>query len=137
MWILEQILESGDYTEANDTGEPFVCWYDGKNFGIYIEGNISEAETTEHIVKFTRKEITNHAYSFNLCKERAIQEVYLHQQATDTVQIVCVPIYSLDVNTVIYLDDNESGVQGEYVITNISCGLGVSDTMSITANKLW
>lgn len=137
VWILEQILKSGDYTEANDTGEPFVCWYDGKNFGIYIEGNISEAETTEHIVKFTRKEITNHAYSFNLCKERAIQEVYLHQQATDTVQIVCVPIYSLDVNTVIYLDDNESGVQGEYVITNISCGLGVSDTMSITANKLW
>ena len=133
--ILEQILESGDPFE--DTGEPFVCWYDGQKFGIYIEGNIEEAETTEHTVQLVRKETTNHAYSFNLCKDRAVQEVYLHQQATDIVQIVCVPIYSLDVNTVIYLDDNKSGVQGEYVITNISCGLGANDTMSITANKLW
>ena len=133
--ILEQILESGDPFE--DTGEPFVCWYDGQKFVIYIEGNIEEAETTEHTVQLIRKETTNHTYSFNLCKERAIQEVYLHQQATDTVQIVCVPIYSLDVNTVIYLDDDKSGAKGEYVITNISCGLGAGDTMSITANKLW
>lgn len=134
--ILEQILESGDPFE--DTGEPFVCWYDGQKFGIYIEGNIEEAETTKHTVQLVRKEITNHAYSFNLCKERAIQEVYLHQQATDTIQIVCVPIYSLDVNTVIRVGDSDkSGASGEYVITNISCGLGAGDTMSITANKLW
>ena len=63
--------------------------------------------------------------------------MYLHQQATDTIQIVCVPIYSLDVNTIIFLNDDKSGANGEYVITNISCGLGVGDTMTITANKLW
>lgn len=96
---------------------------------IYVDDGVAENETDD-------MEII-HAYSINLCKERAIQEVYLHQQATDTVQIVCVPIYSLDVNTVIYLDDDKSGVQGEYVITNISCGLSAGDTMSITANKLW
>ena len=96
---------------------------------IYVDDGVAENETDDMEVV--------HAYSINLCKERAIQEVYLHQQATDTIQLVCVPIYSLDVNTVIYVDDDKSGVQGEYVITNISCGLGAGDTMSITANKLW
>lgn len=96
---------------------------------IYVDDGKAENETDDME--------TVHAYSINLCKQRAIQEAYLHQQATDTVQIVCVPIYSLDVNTVIYLDDDQSGANGEYVITNISCGLGIGDTMTITANKLW
>lgn len=96
---------------------------------IYVDDGVAESETDNME--------TIHAYSINLCKERAIQEAYLHQQATDTIQIVCVPIYSLDVNTVIVVDDDKSGANGEYVITNISCGLGAGDTMSITANKLW
>ena len=78
-----------------------------------------------------------HAYSINLCKERAEQEVYLHQQATDTITITCIPIYSLDVNEVIYINDSKSGINGEYVINSIACGLGAKDTMTITANKLW
>jgi hypothetical protein len=96
---------------------------------IYVDDGVAKSETDD-------MEII-HAYSINLCKERAVQEAYLHQQATDMIQIVCVPIYSLDVNTVIEIDDDKSGASGEYVITNISCGLGAGDTMSITANKLW
>lgn len=79
----------------------------------------------------------NHAYSIDLCRQRAEQEVYLHQQATDKVTITCIPIYSLDVNEVIYLNDSVSGACGEYVINSISCGLGAGDTMTINANKLW
>ena len=133
--ILESILESGDPFE--DTGEPFVCWYNGADFGIYIEGNIEETDVKEHTIELIKKEITNHAYSINLCQQRAEQEVYLHQQATDKVVINCLPIYSLDVNDVIYLDDEVSGTIGEYVVNNISCGLGAGDTMTINANKLW
>ena len=40
-------------------------------------------------------------------------------------------------NDVIYLDDEVSGTIGEYVVNNISCGLGAGDTMTINANKLW
>lgn len=80
---------------------------------------------------------TVHAYSIDLCRQRAEQEIYLHQQATDKVTITCVPIYSLDVNEVIFINDSVSGVYGEYVINSISCGLGAGDTMTINANKLW
>lgn len=133
VYILESLLESGDYTKNDDTGEPFVCWYDGSKFGIYTNDDALK----EHIIEFVKKETTNHAYSINLCKDRAKQEVYLHQQATDTVTITCLPIYSLDVNDVIYFNDETSGVIGEYVINNISCGLGTGDVMTINANKLW
>lgn len=95
----------------------------------YIDDGVAENETD------TME--TVHKYSINLCKQRAEQEVYLHQQATDKVTMTCLPIYSLDVNDVVYFDDNESGVVGEYVVNNISCGLGIGDTMSITLNKLW
>lgn len=95
----------------------------------YVDNGVAESETDNMEVV--------HAYSIDLCKQRAIQEVYLHQQATDKITINCIPIYSLDVNKVIYVNDSESGAIGEYVISNISCGLGANDTMSITANKLW
>lgn len=95
----------------------------------YVDDGVAENETDDME--------TVHKYSISLCKDRAVQEAYLHQQATDIIKIVCVPIYSLDVNTVIKVNDEKSGANGEYVITNISCGLGIGDTMSITANKLW
>jgi hypothetical protein len=139
VYILERLMESGDYTEKDDTGEPFVFVYNGATFNIYTMDNSSK-HTISFIYKDNETIMDNeiiHAYSINLCKNRAEQEVYLHQQATDTVSITCVPIYSLDVNEVIMLNDTASGAIGEYVVTNISCGLGAGDTMNITANKLW
>lgn len=113
-----------------------------KNYYLCLQdcnGGVSISDTSYWMsIKRLSEYMTDiHSYSNSLCKKRAEQEVYLHQQATDKVTITCVPIYSLDVNEVIYLDDAESGVVGEYVINNISCGLGAGDTMSITANKLW
>lgn len=95
----------------------------------YVDNGVAQSESDDMA--------DVHKYSIELCKQRAEQELYLHQQATDTVNIVCLPIYSLDVNEVIYLDDSKSGAVGEYVINNISCGLAAEDTMSITANKIW
>lgn len=134
----ELIINNANYSESPYTVDKLDERYSDDSLiyrtlviqdDIYVDDGVAQSETDDMEVV--------HAYSINLCKERAIQEAYLHQQATDTVQIVCVPIYSLDVNTVIKIDDEKSGANGEYVITNISCGLGAGDTMSITANKLW
>jgi hypothetical protein len=95
----------------------------------YVDDGVAESENDNME--------TVHAYSIDLCKKRAEQEIYLHQQATDKITITCIPIYSLDVNDVIYIYDGKSGVDGEYVINSISCGLGAGDTMTINANKLW
>ncbi len=91
--------------------------------------------------KFTEKELEDMKkslkYATQLCKNRAKQEIFYHQQATDTVKITCLPIYSLDVNQVIELYDKSSGTNGKYVVKEISCGLSAKDIMNITAIKLW
>ena len=131
-----------DVTDDNYPLSPYTLeklheWYNGNRIyrtlviqdDSYVDDGSATSETDN------MEEV--HAYSINLCKDRAEQEVYLHQQATDTITMTCMPIYSLDVNEVIYIDDDKSGVKGEYVINSIACGLGANDTMTITANKLW
>lgn len=78
-----------------------------------------------------------HAYSIALCEQKANEILFHHHLASETISITCVPIYSLDVNTVIYINDELSGAKGYYVVTEISCQLNANGTMNITANKLY
>lgn len=99
--------------------------------GMNEDGEIIDHETYEAAMAVI------HAAAIDLCQSKALEEVYNHQQATDTINCTCLPIYSLDVNSVILLDDPVSGASGKYVVTEISCGLGAGEIMNFTANKLW
>ncbi len=74
-------------------------------------------------------------------KNRAEKEMYAHQTLSETIDFECDPVYTLDVNSVIYFGDETSyvyqkyGVSGKYKINNIGCDLG--STMSINASKLY
>lgn len=78
-----------------------------------------------------------HAYSIALCEAKTKELMFAYYLANDTVTITCVPIYSLDVNSVIIINDELSGAKGFYVVKDISCQLNASGTMTITAHKLW
>lgn len=78
-----------------------------------------------------------HAYSIALCEKKAKELMFSYYLANDTITITCVPIYSLDVNSVIIMNDEKSGAKGFYVVKDISCQLNASGTMTITAHKLW
>lgn len=78
-----------------------------------------------------------HAYSIALCQAKANELMFAYYLANDTITITCVPIYSLDVNSVIIMNDELSGAKGLYVVKDISCQLNASGTMTITAHKLW
>lgn len=78
-----------------------------------------------------------HAYSGELCKSKAKEVMFNCYLANDIVTINCVPIYSLDVNSVIIINDKLSETKGFYVIKDISCQLSTNGTMTITAHKLW
>ena len=78
-----------------------------------------------------------HAYSIQQCKDKANELMFSCYLANDTITITCVPIYSLDVNNIIIVNDEESGAKGFYVVKEISCQLNASGTMTITAHKLW
>jgi hypothetical protein len=108
--------------------------------------------TTQHLEDITNKAIDGdedsitefnelmqqiHAYSIALCKAKANELMFNYYLANDTITITCVPIYSLDVNSVIIMNDELSGAKGFYVVKDISCQLNASGTMTITAHKLW
>nr|DAT84967.1 MAG TPA: protein of unknown function (DUF5047) [Caudoviricetes sp.] len=101
---------------------------------ITDKANNGDTEAQQTFQEYMKK---IHAYSIELCKLKTDELMFYHNFASDTVTITCVPIYSLDVNTVINLNDKKSGAIGKYVVQEISCNLGTNGTMTIKANKLF
>lgn len=52
-----------------------------------------------------------------------------------TISISCLPRYWYELNTLIYLENRENGIQGNYVITQYSLPLAYNSTMSITMTE--
>lgn len=69
--------------------------------------------------------------AYDLIREMLYQYLVYNTQVTMTA----IPKYYLDVNTLIYIQNQKSGVVGDYVIKSISLPLGHSGTMNITANE--
>ena len=72
--------------------------------------------------------------TFNSCYEYIRQLIHQYTNYNENVSISCIPLYFLQPNTRIYLRDDESGIEGDFMINNINFGLN-SNTMTITATK--
>lgn len=68
--------------------------------------------------------------------KKAIDDLlYKHSYCIESVNLVSIPIYYLDTNTRIYVNDVNTGIEGEYIINKISIQLTYNGTMNITAVK--
>ena len=54
----------------------------------------------------------------------------------ETISIQCMPIYYLEPNTRIKVDDMASNIHGDYIIKSISLPIDGKSTMSITATRV-
>lgn len=61
--------------------------------------------------------------------------LYQHSYCTENISITSIPIYHLQPNTRIFVEDVETGISGEYIMTKFTIPLTYNGTMSITANK--
>lgn len=61
--------------------------------------------------------------------------VYSHSYCIESVTIQSVPIYHLQPNVRISVEDKVSKIQGEYIISKLTIPLAYNGTMSITATK--
>lgn len=68
-------------------------------------------------------------------KEILDSKVYEKTYYQESITISCLPIYYLEPNTRIGVTNNESGINGNYIIKSISVPLEHSGTMSITATR--
>lgn len=72
-----------------------------------------------------------------LCYERAKYELYLATNMQNSITLQCVPTYYFDVNQLINHAIKDTREQLPYIIKSIGFGLGVSDTMTITAIRYY
>ena len=61
--------------------------------------------------------------------------LYQYTDYAESISIQSIPIYYLEPNTRITVDDQKSGIHGDYIIKNISLPLDAGGTMSISATR--
>lgn len=61
--------------------------------------------------------------------------IYKHVCNAENITISVLPIYHLEPNTRIFVRNDESGINGEYILTRYSLNLGTGNNMSISASK--
>ena len=79
----------------------------------------------------------DHIFSDELAEERAKYELFLHSQLRDTITLTCIPVYKMNVNMLAVYTSKQSQEKNVYLTKNISMGLGVDETMSVTMMKVY
>nr|WP_276578828.1 hypothetical protein [Bacillus sp. S0628] len=145
-----------DFTQEGDLVTEFTenFSYKGVKNKIIVIGNMNdttgitpkaEASITNVDSPFHEDEIgvkkmvvTEGNYSNdNQCKARAKFDLFKNSNMQESLNLGCIPIYYLDANNIIGIDNLATGYYEEYLTNSISIGLGVGDTMSINCSKMY
>lgn len=120
---------------------------------MYKTNEYGEQQTYELDLDNIRKEITSKSgYSFvflpkgfsklltisyrSISVKNKIDELlYQYAYCIENISITALPIYHLQPNTRIFVQDKKTGINGEYIVTKITLPLTYNGTMSVTANK--
>ena len=69
-------------------------------------------------------------------QERMDELLQAHSYCIESTTIQTVPVYHLEPNTRVYVRDDVSGVDGEYIVTKLTIPLAYNGTMSLTTTKV-
>lgn len=70
------------------------------------------------------------------CFDKIREMMYQNLSYNTTISISCLPKYYIEPNNIIYIEDKESGVVGNYQITQYSLPLSYNGVMNITATEV-
>ena len=68
-------------------------------------------------------------------KEKIDSLLYSHAVTPESITLSIIPIYNLQPNTRIYINNTKTGINGEYIINTISLPLSYDAAMNISATK--
>ena len=89
---------------------------------VYVDNGLNDLFTISARGKSAEEEINNLFYYHSCCAEN--------------ITITAIPVYHLVPNTLIYVYNEDSGINGKFKIDKISLPLTYNGTMSITASKV-
>ena len=123
----------------NDSNINCIYFPDVDNILILKKNDkVPEDMLAEYTVIRVDDDIYNQIYaggSQNSAFEQARQLICQNTSYANTISISCIPIYYLEPNTTIYVEDEESSIKGYYVINTISLPLAYNGNMNISASK--
>lgn len=67
--------------------------------------------------------------------DRISELLYKHSYCIESASISAIPVYYLEPNTRVFIRDDKSKINGEYIINKITIPLTFNGTMSLTATK--
>lgn len=124
---------NGDICYLSEQKTSFA--WDGSNW-LKLGFNVIPKFNIESIGERIKVVYESNISSDDLLKLHAEYELKNHSNFAETVSLSCVPLYNLDVNDKIYVKSDE-GVEGSYLIKDITVPLDISSAMSITGIRLY
>lgn len=136
----------GDRTKVVNNDDVKVITYKEVPSIIYGTDKIYEQYTNDK----TLDDNTGHTYVylpevFNeyfdiMAQGRSAQEeldelMYQHTCGNESVSITTIPIYHLEPNVKVYIKDESSKIEGEYIINKMNVQLNYNSTMTISATR--
>ena len=110
------------------------------NFGDYTEEQLQEFNDQTNYVGYATLNIPDKIKScFAISTEGksafAVLEDFLYNYAccVDSISLSAIPIYYLQPNTIISINDEETKIDGTYIIEKLNYSIATNATMSITA----
>lgn len=125
----------------NDTTVKAISYKEVPNT-IFITSK-EEKDAYEHKTGYTYIQLPQEMSNIFVTSARgksaksAIEDlIYQHCYATEEVNINTIPIYHLQPNSCLYIKNDATNINGDYIISKISIPLEAKKTMSITATKV-
>ena len=114
---------------------------------VMIDASQDSAIVTEQREEAQRKgqdyiQVTGAIYNLlatggtqNSAFERIKELIYQYTSYNESITLQCLPIYYLDVNQRITVNDSKSNIYGDYMINSISIPFNISSMMTISATR--
>lgn len=122
---------------VNDTSIKSIYYRDTPNI-IFLE-NGEERDESKSGYRYFQVSGFESMFSISSQGKSAKDEidslVYNYSYAQESVSISAIPIYYLQPNTRITINDDKTSIQGDYVVSKITIPLTYNGTMSISATK--
>lgn len=123
-------LSDDTITTISNKVEPQVEFVvgDEKPIEVFNLSVIRIPENMKHIFNISSQGIS--------AQERAEALLYQYAICAEALTLNTIPIYYLEPNNLIYVENKENNIQGEYIVSKITIPLTYNGTMSITASKV-
>lgn len=121
---------------VNDTSINSIYYRDTPNI-IFTDGE----EVGEEGSGYRHFQVSDYDEMFSIstqgksAKDEIDSLVYNYSYAQESISITAVPIYYLQPNTRITVDDDKVGIHGDYIVSKITIPLTYNGTMTLTATK--